>query len=154
MSRLPVRIIGHRLPGVRFFDREPVHVGVKKGKEVESPVRADAERVEFDLYVEVRPDRAGKLDYRGPYITGLGKDDRSVALAWGTVDADGHFELFRAAKLRLPPIDQKQLDQAVSAGAVLQATVALSDAKGGPIAPRIPDALLEWEYAANPSANS
>ena len=144
MARLAVRIVGQNLPGLRFFDYEPVHVGLRRGREVEHPMPADFHEVVFDLFVDIRPDRDGQPDYRGPYITGMGKHDRAIGLSWGTVDVTGHFELFRAAKLRLPPIDD-ELEQAASNGSVLRGTVNLTDDFGAPVCARVPEASLRWE---------
>ncbi|MCI0689417.1 MAG: DUF5990 family protein [Sporichthyaceae bacterium] len=147
MVRVPVRIVGRDLPGLRFEHCYPVHVALRRGSGVEDHVPGDAESVVFELYVDVRPDRAGNLDYRGPYVSdGAGKGDRSVGLAWGTVAGAGEFELFRAAKLRLPPIDVATLDRVAEAGLVLQATVDLTDDRGGPVCARVPDSMLRWDY--------
>jgi len=144
--RIPVRIVGRDLPGLRFAGYDPVYVGLKRGAhEAEGVSPADARQVVFDLYVDVKPDRAGELDYRGPYIAGLGKHDRAIGLVWCTLTADDRYVLFRGAKVRLPAIDSELLHGA-AAGNTLQATVSLTGDGGGPITARIPDGKIRWEF--------
>jgi hypothetical protein len=147
MARVPVRIVGRNLPGLRFDCYEPVYVASSRiGEEVEQVYPADSEQIVVDLYVDVRPDRAGNLDYRGPYVGGGRKGDRSVYLSWGTLSHGGSFETFRAAKLRLPAIDHAELDRVVAASLTLQATVDLTDSRGGPICARVPPENITWEF--------
>jgi hypothetical protein len=52
-SRLRVRVIGTKLPGIGHSDaggavREPVHLGIQRGKDVIDDVPADRARVTFD----------------------------------------------------------------------------------------------------------
>jgi hypothetical protein len=155
--RLPVRIVGRDLPGLRFAGYEPVYVGLKRGaNEAEGVSPADARQVVFDLYVDLKPDRAGELDYRGPYIAGLGKHDRAIGVVWCVLTDDDRYVLFRGAKVRLPPIDGELLHGAAE-GDTLQATVSLTGDSGGPITARIPEAKIRWEFrptAAEPPADS
>jgi hypothetical protein len=149
--RVPVRVVGHDLPGIRFAEYEPVYLGLKRGQDAEAVTRADADEVVFDLYVDIKPDRSGELDYRGPYIAGLGKDDRAIGLVWGVMTDDERFMLFRGAKLRLPPIEETLIG-AMADGGALQASVSLTGDRGGPITARIPDAKLSWELRSAPAA--
>ena len=151
--RIPVRVVGTELPGLRFGQYEPVHIALKRGTVAEAVSPADVPEVVFDLYVDVKPDREGRLDYRGPYIAGLGKDDRALGLLWGMLTPDDRFVLFRGAKLRLPPIDDKLL-RAAAAGRTLQASVLLTDECGGPRCARLPETVLQWSFVAAPGAPS
>jgi hypothetical protein len=153
MTRIPVRIVGRDLPGQRLGGCGAMHVGLARGHDTEDPISADAKTVVYDLFVEVRPDRAGNLDYRGPYVGGgSGKGDRAVYLRWGALDEDGESELIGAAKLVLPPMDQAELDRIVSTGSVLQATVDLTDDKGGPVFARVPTSMLAWDVVPGDGA--
>jgi len=143
MSTLTVRIVGDRLPGLRFGEAQAVHVGVQRRAEVVDLVPGDAERAVFDLAVDLVAAPDGGRDFRGPFVHGR-RGGRFLYLSWGDVDAAGTFSMFRRAKLHLADIDPHTLDAALAEGAALQATLDLTDECGGPRCATVRPPAVTW----------
>jgi hypothetical protein len=135
-----IHIVGRQLPGATWDGRHNIHVGVQRRNEVIDLVRADVPRAEFDVPVDVIDG-----DYRGPSVHGP-REQRFVYLSWGERAPDGTFTMFRRAKLRLRLIPQAVAD-ALAAGTTVQADLALTDVRGGPIAASVPSELITWRVA-------
>lgn len=104
-ARMRVIIQGYDLPGRSFCGPagEPyldVRVGVQIRKDHEQLVPGDAVATHWEIDVTVAEDAAGGLDFRGSAVHGK-RSDRFIYLSWGNVDVDGHFHMFRRAKLML-----------------------------------------------------
>src|SRR5262245_16143292 len=99
---LRVRVVGSELPGRTFDDvqdparplRTPVYVGVQRGREVVDAVRADRQRVTFDLEFRVVKRKDGSVNFLGPYAQGT-PDDRFFFLSWGVRQKGKPFAMFR-----------------------------------------------------------
>ncbi len=155
-SSLAVIVEGADLPGRTGLGHENIHVGlrVRAGKRsgvkpvtdatwgLTGLVPGDAASTRWDLEIEVRR-HDGRLDFAGPYVRG-GRGDRHIGLAWGEVDADGDFELFRATKLPLDAIDPAVLDDAARPGHALVARLGLTSVHGGPIFATVRAPDLSW----------
>ncbi len=74
-----LRIVGRRLPGLRWMDRDSIHVGVQRQRpdEVVGLVPGDAAQAVFDLTVEVVTDEDG-VDFRGPFVQGRRASGSSI----------------------------------------------------------------------------
>ena len=88
-SRLRVRVIGTDLPGTRHGEggsanREPVYVGIQRGKDVIDAVPADQTRVAFDAEFEIGAQSDGRVNFLGPYAQG-DRHDRFFYLSWGVL---------------------------------------------------------------------
>lgn len=142
-----VEIIGTQLPGRSFpcddgscYDN--VHVGIGRPPKTTGLVAGDATEARWAVEVRVRVDQDGVTDFGGPYVYGS-KGDRAIGLPWGTVDAEGTFEMFRAAKLRLVDVDPV-LISAAEQGGRLVGRLGLTDEIGWPRCARPPD--LRWSH--------
>jgi hypothetical protein len=98
-ERVDVRIVGIELPGRTCADPRPgglvyenVHVGVQRRKDVVDIVPGDAPTAMWEFTVDPVT-RDATLDFRGPVVQGR-PGDRFLYLSWGTVDANGSFEMF------------------------------------------------------------
>ena len=138
-----VRIRGTDLPGDRFDDGRysgcvygDVMVGVQRGREVQQLARADAAVVTFEL--ELRPH--GGQDARGPYAQGR-PGERFVYLTWV---AGPDRQMFRRAKLMLADIPAPVWRAAQAEGWALEATLGLTDARGGPRCGRLTAGEVSW----------
>lgn len=140
-SALSMRVTGRNLPGLRFGDREPVHVGVQRGKEVVGLVRGDAAEAVFDLTVDVVTD--GDLDFRGPYVHGR-RGERFLYLSWGVVTSDGAFEMFRRAKLHLSDVPQLDVARVTAEGGMVEGRLDLTDSCGGPLCASVHPPHIAW----------
>lgn len=144
-----VVIVGFNLPGRTFCRPDgsvmsQVHVGVQVRRDPADLVPGDATEARWDLDVDVVP-KDGQLDFRGPAVQGS-RGDRFMYLTWGNVRPEGHFEMFRRAKLMLNRVDRSVMDAAVGAGGI-QATVDLSGSDGTPRCARVDPPAIQWSSA-------
>jgi uncharacterized protein DUF5990 len=144
-----VQVVGIELPGRTCADPRPdglvyenVHVGVQRRQEVVDVVRGDAPTAVWSLTVEPNF-RDGALDFRGPFVQGR-RGDRFLYLSWGSVDASGHFEMFRRAKLMLDPVTPELVQAADRAGNRLVATLGLTDGDGMPRCAAVRPPVITW----------
>lgn len=149
MVTLAVRIVGERLPGLRFGDAQAVHVGVQRRAEVVDLVAGDADRAVFGFAVDVVDAPGGGRDFRGPFVHGR-RGERFLYLSWGDVDPEGTFTMFRRAKLHLADIADETLQAALAGGATLQATLDLTDEAGGPRCATVRPPTVLWTADPDP----
>jgi hypothetical protein len=115
-----VRIVGTdlpRLPGVT--------VGMQRGRDTVHAVDSAAASAVFEVEVDVRGD-----DFRGPYVHGR-PGERFLYLVW---ERDG--EMFGRAKLMLTPD--------LAAHDAMTGTLALTDARGGPLCAAVRPPVIKW----------
>jgi hypothetical protein len=115
-----VRIVGTdlpRLPGVT--------VGMQRGRDTVHAVDSAAASAVFEVEVDVRGD-----DFRGPYVHGR-PGERFLYLVW---ERDG--EMFGRAKLMLTPD--------LAAHDAVTGTLALTDARGGPLCAAVRPPVISW----------
>jgi hypothetical protein len=145
MNSLRVRVVGTGLPGVRFGDREHVHVGVQRGREVEQLVPGDAPRAEFDVEVNLVLTEDG-TDYRGPYVQGK-RGERFLYLSWGEQPPGGEFTMFRRAKLHLSTWEPELVAEALANDHVIEGSLNLSDRCGAPLCASVRPPTITWRAA-------
>jgi hypothetical protein len=122
-------------------DRPALDIPGRSGLAVE-PVPGDAPSARWEVPVTVRRGDDG-LDFGGPFVRGV-RDDRHIGLAWGDVQSDGTFRLFRGAKLRLVDVQPGLVEAAMRPGLRLVARVRMTDAKGNPVCARVHPPALTW----------
>jgi Family of unknown function (DUF5990) len=83
-----------------------------------------------DRAEEVQSGDAGTFDFRGPFVLGR-RGERHPGLRWGTLDEDGVFSVFRAAKFRLFELEPALVRRAIETGHLV-AEVDLTDEQGYP----------------------
>ncbi|GAA4636952.1 hypothetical protein GCM10023196_088850 [Actinoallomurus vinaceus] len=140
-SQLPGRDCG-QAPG--FPGYRNIHVGVQRRDrpaELLDLHPGDAPSAAWELEVTTTATETG-WDLRGPYVQGR-PGSRFVYLSWGAVNSDGHFAMFRRAKLWFDAIGLDVLDAAVSSG-LLVAQLGLTDARGHPLCAAVRPPLIEW----------
>lgn len=148
-------IHGRDLPGIDFTDPssgrryERVHVGLQQKDEAVQLVPADAPRATFVADVEVI-EIADGLDFRGAFVHGR-RGDRFLYLTWGERAAgDDSFKMFRRAKLLLRDVDEETLTRAGAVGWALEASLGLTDARGGPRCASVRPPDITWTAARVP----
>jgi hypothetical protein len=72
-----------------------------------------------------------------------------VYLSWGTVQSDGSFALFRAAKLHLSTIDPAVLRQALEPQHHLVGRLGLTDPHGWPVCASVRPPRINWSAESN-----
>jgi hypothetical protein len=143
---IPVRIVGRKLPGQRFGERQDVYVGVQRGREVVERVPVTHADVQFDLTLDlVVGEDGGADDFRGPYVHGT-RGARFLYLSWGQLSEDGAFAMFGRVKLPLPALDADALTRLRAGDTPLTAIAELSDARGRPVTAALHASQLVWEW--------
>ena len=139
---MQIRIVGTQLPGRDcgagddFPGYSNIHVGVQRKNSRDELLdlhRGDAPSATWTLDCSV-----DGTDIRGPHIQG-GPGQRFIYLSWGSVDGDGHFTMFRRAKLMLADVLA-----AAAASGTLVGTLGLTDAKGHPLCARVQPPQIHW----------
>ena len=150
VAPMRLRIVGSDLPGRDFHDAggsertwTNVHVGIQRRREVVDLVPGDAQRAVFDIDVELRTGRDGRLEPRGPYVQGR-PGERFIYLSWGAVAGAGHFQMFRRLKLWIGRLDEQLLRRADALGHRLELRLALTDERGGPVCGSGDPGRLDW----------
>ncbi|MGQ0519683.1 MAG: DUF5990 family protein [Actinomycetota bacterium] len=140
---IDIRIVGVSLPGRRFSDGGPggcvyddVRIGVQRGRDVDQLAPGDAASVVLNL--DLRP--VEEREARGPYVHGR-RGERFLYLVW--VAGDDRI-MFRRAKLMLNDIPESAWEEAQAPGRILEGTLALTDARGGPLCARVRPGVVSW----------
>jgi Family of unknown function (DUF5990) len=151
-TTIDLRIVGRRLPGLRWSCYDSVHVGVQRQRqgEIAGLVPGDAAEAVFDLPAEVVTDEAG-VDFRGPFVQGR-RGERFIYLSWGEVGPDGAFAMFRRAKLHLSALTEREVTQAAHAGSRIEAVLDLTDEHGGPVCAAVRPPRVQWRVSPPPPA--
>lgn len=143
---MQIRIIGTALPGRNcppghnFPGYTNVHVGMqtkRRPPELLNLQPGDAAEVTWTIDCDVNGS-----DVRGPYIQGR-PGDRFIYLNWIGVDAAGHNDMFRRAKLMLDGVPGDVLARAAKSGTLL-GRLGLTDAKGQPLCAAARPPTIEW----------
>ena len=137
-----LRIVGRRLPGSSWSGRHGIHVGVQRGTEVVGLVTGDAADAVFEIELDI-VSGDGEVDFRGPYVNGR-RGERFVYLAWGEVDDDGTFTMFRRLKLHLTPLLEQEPGDKVATAQRIQAVLELTDTRGRPLAASVRPPWVTW----------
>jgi hypothetical protein len=146
---LRVEIVGTDLPGHACGPSpdggtyQDIHVGLKRAQETIDLVPGDAQEARWTFEIVVKRGD-GSLDFGGPFVSG-DREDRHLGLRWGTLGADGTFEVFRGAKLRLVDVDRAVVERALSTGGVLRARLGLTDEHGWPRCARVRPPDIAWD---------
>jgi hypothetical protein len=144
-----VAIEGTNLPGRRCHpgplgqEYTNIHVGLGVHRDPVDLVPGDAPAARWRVEVRASRGADGVVDFRGPFVHGQ-RGDRYLYLNWGTVAADGSFQLFRRAKLSLSEVEPSLVEKALRESAALACTVNLTDAKGNPRCARVRPPDIAW----------
>jgi len=131
-------------PGANFPGYDNIHVAVQRRGahgDLLGLQSGDATAARWVLDCTATPTPTG-LDITGPYVQGR-PGARFVYLSWGTLDADGRFDMFRRAKLMWDAVDPATADAASAAGRIT-ARLGLTDARGNPLCAAVRPPLVEW----------
>ena len=146
-----IRIVGTELPGREcaagdnFAGYSNIHVGVQaKNPRAELLGLHPADVPSATWTLECLVDGS---DFRGPQIQGR-QGDRFIYLSWGTLDDDGHFAMFRRAKVMLADVPTDILASATASG-TLVGRLGLTDSRGHPLCARVPPPKIHWSSGDN-----
>jgi uncharacterized protein DUF5990 len=134
-SEITIEVVCRNLPGTCFEDapgRGPVHLGIQKGDEVIEAVPADRKQVVFRPSFRIGKQPDGSPNFLGDFAKGTAQE-RFFYLSWGVVDKQGHFEMFRRAKIHLNHLTWDQIQSAISSNKPLKVVIDMTGQKGDPI---------------------
>ena len=137
---LPGRCCGPSPQGEMY---ENIHVGIGRGDSLTGLISGDAPSGRWQIEVKTRVHEKGGTDFGGPFVKGK-RGERFLYLSWGTVDDDGAFTLFRAAKLWLTEFDSSPIEEAIRPGRRLVGSLRLTDRKGHPLCARVRPPTIVW----------
>lgn len=142
-TQVTIRLHCIDFPGRDFDGKADIKVGPQKGDEVVDDVFGDAKQADFlfDLRVE-RNAKTGKPNFLGPYAHGK-PGERFLYLCWG-VRNGRLFQMFRRVKIHLSQLDWATVETAARTKRPIDATVRLTDTKGGPLCASAKAEHIEW----------
>jgi hypothetical protein len=145
---LRVRVVGRDLPGIRFCDRdgsvrEPVYLGIQRGREVIEAVPADVARAEFIAEFRVERGRGGAPNFLGPFAQGTAAD-RFFYLSWGVKTPLGFFEMFRRLKIGLGRLTWREIEASSTSGTPIDVELSLTDPHGAPLCATPRPEFITW----------
>ncbi len=146
VSRNIVTILLHctELPGTSFDGRTAVRLGIQKAKTVIDDVRADVESATFACTFRVeRHIRTGKPNFLGPFAQGT-PEERFIYLCWGERNGAA-WNGFRRAKIHLNGIGWASVEKAVTTGKPIEATIRMTDRRGGPLCASVKEEHIQWK---------
>jgi hypothetical protein len=152
LGTLRVKVVCTELPGRCFRDaqdparpvKDPVYLGIQRGKEVIEQVPGDAKTATFEPEFRASRKKDGTPNFLGPFAQGTA-DDRFFYLSWGVKGPSGRFDTFRRLKIRLGHLSAARVARACRSGEPITVRLRLTDAKGGPLCATPPPPNIEWE---------
>ena len=146
-----IRLVCRDLPGLRFCDtspgqpavREPVYLGIQRGKTVQEAVPANRRQVTFEAALTVERRADGSPNFLGPYAHGK-PGERFLYLSWCVKQTDGRLEMFRRAKVMLSQLAWAEVQHAARSGVPISADLSLTDERGGPLCATVRESHIRW----------
>jgi len=144
VRELTIEVTCKNLPGIRFADKEPVYLGIQKGREVVDACPADQEPVIFRPTFKIGRQSNGAPNFLGPFAQGV-PGERFFYLSWGVRHPDQRFEMFRRAKVHLNHLPWRSIETALSRNRPIQVVLDMTDGKGGPRCASLRAGSAEWK---------
>ncbi|WP_309399254.1 DUF5990 family protein [Cerasicoccus maritimus] len=147
---LKITIKGYNLPGERFEDphkgdvKEPVYVGIQKGKETIDLKSAGLDEVEFECELKPSETKDGRLHFLGPYVHGKA-GDRFLYLGWFIGNEDIAGKRFRRTKIKLNHLSRNDIDTAIKKSKPLIVEIDLTGDDGGPLCGSMTEGNMLWK---------
>jgi Family of unknown function (DUF5990) len=139
-DELTIEVVCRNLPGSCFIDphspgaqkQEPVYLGIQKGNEVIEAVPGDRKKAVFRPTFRITKQPDGSPNFLGPFAKGK-PQERFFYLSWGVMERNGHFQMFRRAKIHLNHLTSDHLRAAVDKNRSLKVVIDMTGRKGDPI---------------------
>lgn len=143
-EELTIEVICRHLPGIRFADYEPVYLGIQKGNEVIEAAPGDRKQVVFRPAFKIGTQPNGSPNFLGPFAKGA-PHERFFYLSWGVMTEDGHFAMFRRAKIHLNHLTQEQIGNALSDNRPIKVIIDMTDQKSAPLCASVRKDRAKWQ---------
>lgn len=139
-----VDIICTKLPGSRWDERGPIHLGIQKGDEIEDARSADLDRIEFSPVLRVRRHVDGSANFLGPFAHGP-RTGRFIYLVWAIMRGKTPVAMAGRIKILLDHIEWHDVERAATQGRAIQVTIPLTDEKGRPVFASVRPERAKWK---------
>ena len=139
-----IEVICTRLPGLRWGDHSPLHLGIQKDEAMEEAQPADRERIVFKPVLRVRRQKSGAPNFLGPYAHGK-PGERFIYLNWASMSPGIPAVMIGRVKLHLNHLGWTEVERAAQRDKPLKVTLALTSAKGGPVFASVRQDLARWQ---------
>jgi hypothetical protein len=140
-----IEIVCTKLPGLRWGDRGPIHLGIQQGREVPELTPANLERIVFHCEFRVRKHTDGSANFLGPFAQGP-RAERFIYLVWVVMDGTKPAAMLGRVKLHLNHIQWTQVEKAAARKKPIKVTVPLTSAKGGPVFASVRPDAAKWDF--------
>jgi hypothetical protein len=133
------------LPGARWGDRGPVHLGIQQGDELVAAASADLERIVFRPALRVRRHTDGSANFLGPFAQGS-RAERFIYLVWAAVETGTRVAMLGRVKIHLNHVKWAHVAAAVARRRPIKVTIPLTNAKGKPVFASVRSDASRWEF--------
>ncbi len=141
---IEIEIICTKLPGTQWGDRGSLHLGIQKDEALLEPAPANLERIVFRPQLRVRRHTDGSANFLGPFAHGP-RAERFIYLIWANMEGNTPVGMLGRIKLHLKHIEWTQVEQAVARKKPIKVTIALTNAKGGPVFASVRADVARWQ---------
>jgi hypothetical protein len=139
-----IEIVCTKLPGLRWRDRGPIHLGIQQGQEVPELTPANRERIVFHPEFRVRRHTDASANFLGPFAQGP-RAERFIYLVWIVMDGNTPAAMLGRVKLHLNHIQWIDVEKAAARKKPIKVTVPLTSAKGGPVFASVRPNAAKWD---------
>ena len=136
-----------RLPGTQGGDRGPLHLGIQQGDEIVEAAPANRERIVFRPVLRARRHTDNSANFLGPFAHGP-RAERFIYLNWVTLERGVPVVQHGRVKVHLNHITWAHVEKAVARNEPIKTTIALTNAKGGPVLASVRANACQWELQA------
>jgi hypothetical protein len=141
---ITIEVICTALPGSQWGERSGVHLGIQKDEQMVEPASAALKRIVFRPALRVRRNADGSANVLGPFAHGP-RAERFIYLIWAVMKGGTCAERFGRVKVHLNHIGWTSVEKAVARKKPLKVTLALTNAKGGPVFASVRPGAAKWE---------
>ena len=148
---LKIKVVCTKLPGLRFDAlreehakaKEPVYLGIQRGKKVIHSVPGNRCQVTFGAEFTIGEQADGSPNFLGPYAHG-NPADRFFYLALGIRYEFEAFHMFRRLKIRFKHLTWSQVNDSIQSQKPIIVRLKMTDEEGGPLCGE-PRKNIRWE---------
>ena len=143
-QEITIEIVCTHLPGLRYDDRGPVHLGIQQDEKIVEAAPADRDCIVFRPSLRVRPHTDGSANFLGPFAHGP-REERFIYLNWVIVRNGTPVEQVGRVKLHLKHIGWKDVQKVAARKKPLNVTLQLTNDKGKPVFASVRSDKAKWE---------
>ncbi len=140
---IAVEIVCTKLPGSKWDERGPIHLGMQQCEEIKDAQSPDLERIKFAPVLRVRRHSDGSANFLGPFAHGP-RTGRFIYLVWAAMHGKTPIAMAGRIKLMLNHIEWGEVEHAAAKSRPSKVTVPLTDEKGRPVFASVRPDSAKW----------